>query len=177
MSIDLRIKLDDFFKNNGNDVLYIRNSKYINCRCYKHNTKEGDVNCKICFGSGKLTSLEKTKIIMDVNTIRSGRENYTKIGIEDNSIIYAYMPFNTNPRQNDLVCLTGWNGNAPSNINKVYKIRNAIDVRCDDGRIEAFYCILERAEEYDSALNEYVKKLPPLAIRTLNKGGKWVCPK
>jgi hypothetical protein len=101
MSIDLRERLNDFLNDYGNEVLYIRNSKYINCKCYSPTSKEGNNSCKICFGSGKLTSTEKTKVITDINVIRAGKETYTKIGLENNSLMYMYLPYDINPQPND----------------------------------------------------------------------------
>lgn len=67
--IDLSDELKDLIKEEGNDVLIIRQNKKIQCRCYDHLTQSTDKTCKYCLGTGYVTKVEKHRSLCVVSAV------------------------------------------------------------------------------------------------------------
>ena len=63
VDIDLRKEAEGLIKEFSISILYIRNCKFVKCKCFDDINKCGDPNCKLCFGSGYFASMEKIPAI------------------------------------------------------------------------------------------------------------------
>ena len=63
VEINLRHESESLTNEFGIDVLYVRNCKFVRCKCFNSLNATGDPNCKLCFGTGHFNSIEKIKVI------------------------------------------------------------------------------------------------------------------
>lgn len=153
--IDLRKELDYLIENYGVNVLYIRSSKYIKCKCYDELYKAGNSRCKLCLGTGKLTSIEPTKIFFNNEKYYS----YLSHGGKYNTIVGEFiLKYNIAPKFNDRILIVGSNKyNLVTDVKKVYLISNVNEVRCDNGRVEFYEVNVSTDDTLINKYNKYIK--------------------
>jgi hypothetical protein len=141
-NIDMRKEIDIMIQDYGFKVLYVRNSKFIKCKCVDPLYKVGYSECPICLGTGKLTSLEQTNIIQSTVT---PKEMNTSIGLQNRTNLSLVLRFDENPVMRDLILYTSFSKTGiAQNVLQVFEIVRIHPSRCDNGRIEYFSvdCIL-----------------------------------
>ena len=139
VEIDLRHESELLTNEFGIDVLYIRNCKFVRCRCFNDLNKTGDPNCKLCFGTGHFASIEKIKAIESANSAYSSDSSITQlpIGVTDqkSEVYYIRHPFV--PKERDIILKVTWDKQGyPVDIIKVLEIINVYEMRGDKGRVE-----------------------------------------
>ena len=179
VEIDIRheskILTDEF----GIDVLYIRNCKFVRCKCFNDLNKTGDPNCKLCFGTGHFASIEKIKAIESSNSAYSADNSITQLpmGItnQKNEVYYIRHPFI--PKERDIILKVTWDKQGyPIDIIKVLEIINVYEMRGDKGRIELNGCLVNNRTDLVRPFTKILSSLPRKAVSPLLKGGKSIWP-
>lgn len=176
-NIDLRKEIIDMISEYGLDMLYIRDSKYINCKCYNPLYKTGDSKCPICLGFGKLTIIQKIKAIYDNNYFSSGSVTNNGVGLTYKDSVTLYTDNTIIPKPGDKVYIVGWNkSNVPDDVHRVYIIDNIDEVRLDNGRVEGYVVNLKLRTDLLIAAQKSFSQLSRVARLTLSVGGKYIWP-
>ena len=175
-NINIREELIKMIDEWGIEVLYVRESKYIKCKCYNNLHRTGDVKCPLCQGQGYLTTIEKTKLIYDNNYTFGGDVPNKGMGDIVNDSIIFYMLANSNPKVRDNVYLTGWNKTLPVDVQKVCIIKSVDEIRLDNGKLEGYMVSVKVKPSSLQQANELLKSLSIKAKTTLAKGGKYIWP-
>ena len=81
VEINLRHESKTLTDEFGINVLYIRNCKFVRCKCFDDLNKTGDPNCKLCFGTGHFASIEKIQAIESSNSAYSSDNSITQLPI------------------------------------------------------------------------------------------------
>lgn len=151
--IDLRKEVDYLLDRYGVKVLYVRSSKYIKCKCYDELYKAGHSSCKLCLGTGKVTSVEPITIFYNNEKYYS----YLSVGGRYNTKVGEFiLKYNSNPEFNDTILVVGYKNNIVVDVKKVYKITNANDVRCDNGRVEYYEVAVSTEDTLINKYNSYI---------------------
>lgn len=180
VDIDLRqdasLLTDEF----GINILFVRNCKFVRCKCFDDLNKTGDPNCPLCFGSGYFASIQKLKAIE--SSTRPYSENntltQTPIGVTDQKFEVYYIRHMYTPKERDMILQVTWDkqGN-PVDIVKVLEIVGVYEMRGDKGRVELNGCITNDRTDLVKTYTDFLKKLPKKAITELLKeGGKYIWP-
>lgn len=179
IEIDMRHESKTLINEFGINVLYVRNCKFIKCRCFDDLNKTGDPNCKLCMGTGYFASIEKVKAIESSNSAYSSTSSIiqTPIGVTDQKNEVYYIPHQYSPKERDFILKVTWDkqGN-PIDIAKVLEITNVYEMRGDKGRVELTGCIINNKTDLVRSYTEMLKTLPKKAIAELAKGGKSIWP-
>lgn len=179
VEIDIRheskILTDEF----GIDVLYIRNCKFVRCKCFNDLNKTGDPNCKLCFGTGHFASIEKIKAIESSNSAYSADNSITQLPIgitnQKNEVYYIRHPFI--PKERDIILKVTWDKQGyPVDIIKVLEIINVYEMRGDKGRIELNGCLINDRTDLVKPFTKILLSLPKKTVLPLLKGGKTIWP-
>lgn len=155
-NINLRKEVDYILNNFGIKVLYVRNSKYARCSCYDELYKSGNIKCKKCLGSGKLTTLEVMTMFI------SDDKYYSKLsaaGKYNASIGKAITRHNKDIAFNDFILIVGSANNIVTDVKTVYRINNVNNVRCDNGRIEYNELDILSDDIYTRMYDDLVKRI------------------
>jgi hypothetical protein len=175
MRLEANSLIDEF----GINVLYIRNCKFVRCRCFDDLHKSGDANCKLCMGTGHFASIEKVQAIESSISAYSGSNSIFQmpIGITDQKNEVYYIRHNVTPKERDYLLKVTWdkNGN-PVDIVKVLEIVNVYEMRGDKGRVELTGCVIEDKTTMVRPFTQMLKSLPQKARVELAKGGKSIWP-
>lgn len=179
VEIDIRheskILTDEF----GINVLYIRNCKFVRCKCFNDLNKTGDPNCKLCFGTGHFASIEKIKAIESSNSAYSADNSITQLPIgitnQKNEVYYIRHPFI--PKERDIILKVTWDKQGyPVDIIKVLEIINVYEMRGDKGRIELNGCLINDRTDLVKPFTKILLSLPKKTVLPLLKGGKTIWP-
>ena len=179
VEINLRHEAETLTNEFGIDVLYIRNCKFIRCRCFDDLNKTGDPNCKLCFGTGHFASIEKIQAIESSNSAYSSDSSITQlpIGVTDqkNEVYYIRHPFV--PKERDIILKVTWDSQGyPVDIVKVLEIINGYEMRGDKGRVELNGCLVNNRTDLVRSFTKILSSLPRKAVSPLLKGGKTIWP-
>lgn len=179
VEIDLRYEADGLIKEFGIDALYIRNCKFVRCRCFDDLNKTGDPKCKLCFGTGHFASIEKIQCIESSSSAYSSTNSLlqTNIGITDQKNEVYYIRHNRTPKIRDMILKITWDkdGN-PVDIKQVLEITNIYEMRGTNGRVELDGCLINDRTDLVVPYQDILKKLPKKAVSELLKGGKYIWP-
>ena len=179
VEIDIRheskILTDEF----GIDVLYIRNCKFVRCKCFNDLNKTGDPNCKLCFGTGHFASIKKIKAIESSNSAYSADNSIAQLPIgitnQKNEVYYIRHPFI--PKERDIILKVTWDKQGyPIDIIKVLEIINVYEMRGDKGRIELNGCLINDRTDLIKPFTKILLSLPKKTVLPLLKGGKTIWP-
>lgn len=179
VEIDLRHESKILTEEFGIHVLYVRNCKFVKCKCFDDLNKTGDAECPLCLGTGYFASIEKVKAIESSNSAYSSTNSLTQtpIGVSDqkNEVYYIRQQFN--PKERDMILKVTWdkNGN-PVDIVKVLEIINVYEMRGDNGRVELNGCVINNRTDLVKPFSDLLRSLPKKAVSQLLKGGKYVWP-
>ena len=179
VEINLRHEAETLTKEFGIDVLYIRNCKFVRCKCFDDLNKTGDPDCKLCFGTGHFASIEKIQAIESSNSAYSSNSSITQlpIGVTDqkNEVYYIRHPFV--PKERDIILKVAWDRQGyPIDIIKVLEIINVYEMRGDKGRVELNGCLVNNRTDLVRPFTKILSSLPRKAVSPLLKGGKSIWP-
>ena len=179
VEINLRHEAETLTNEFGINVLYIRNCKFVRCRCFNDLNKTGDPDCKLCFGTGHFASIEKIQAIESSNSAYSSDSSITQlpIGITDqkNEVYYIRQPFV--PKERDIILKVTWDSQGyPIDIVKVLEIINVYEMRGDKGRVELNGCLVNDRTDLVRPFTKILSSLPRKAVSPLLRGGKTIWP-
>ena len=179
VEINLRHEAETLTNEFGINVLYIRNCKFVRCRCFDDLNKTGDPDCKLCFGTGHFASIEKIQAIESSNSAYSSNSSITQlpIGVTDqkNEVYYIRHPFV--PKERDIILKVTWDRQGyPVDIIKVLEIINVYEMRGDKGRVELNGCLVNNRTDLVRPFTKILSSLPRKAVSPLLKGGKSIWP-
>lgn len=179
VDIDLKHEIKLLTGEFGIDILYVRNNKFVKCRCFDDLNKTGDAECKLCHGTGYFESIQMIPAIESSNKPYSDFNDLfkNKIGVTDQKNEVYYIQQQYNPKQRDYILKVTYDKyKNPVDVLKVLEIINVWDTRGDNGRTEFFACTTNDRTDLVSQYNDTVKSLPQKAINELLKGGKYIWP-
>ena len=179
VDIDLRHETQILTEEFGINVLYVRNNKFVKCKCFDDLNKTGSTKCPYCHGTGYFNSIQMIPAIESSNSPYSSTNNIAKlqIGITDQKNEIYYVKYKYNPKERDYILKVTWDkdGN-PVDVIKVLELINIWDTRGDNGRTEFFACLTNNRTDLMNSFNKTIKTLPQKAINELLKGGKYIWP-
>lgn len=178
-NIDIRNEFELLQKEFSIDILYVRATKYIRCKCFNELHQTGDSNCHICFGTGHVCSVEKMNVIM--YTLRpEGLSSGVKVKgplMTSSPIIELYIHHSKMPKVRDNVIVTGWNiKGLPQDVKKVGTISSIDEIRGDNGRVEFYSVVVTIVPELLKPSQKLMNKLDDTAKKIIAKGGRYVWP-
>lgn len=179
VDIDLRFQTDLLTDEFGINILYIRNCKFVRCRCFDDLNKTGDPNCQLCHGTGFFASIQKIKVIESSNSPYSSTNSIiqTPIGATDQKNEIYYVPQQHSPKIRDFILKVTWDKDGyPIDVLQVLEIVNVWEHRGDQGRVELDACLINDRTDLVQMYNDAVKRLPRRATMELLKGGKYIWP-
>lgn len=177
--IDLRYESDGLIKEFGIDVLYIRNWKFVRCRCFNDLNKTGDPNCPLCFGTGHFASIEKLQTIESSNSPYSSTSTIiqTNIGATDQKNEIYYIRHNNTPKIRDMIVKVTWDKHGcPIDVVQVLEIVNIFEHRGDNGRNELDGCMINDRTDLVKPFGDILKKCSAKGLAQLLKGEKYIWP-
>lgn len=179
VDIDLRHETRILTEEFGINVLYVRNNKFVKCKCFDDLNKTGNSKCPICHGSGFFNSIQMIPAIESSNSPYSSNNSIDrlKIGVTDQKNEIYYIQQQYNPKERDFVIKVTWTKDGtPVDVIKVLELINIWDTRGDNGRTEFFACLTNNRTDLVDSFTRTVKSLPQKAINELLKGGKYIWP-
>lgn len=179
VDIDLRHESQILTEEFGINVLYIRNNKFVKCKCFDDLSKSGKAGCKYCRGTGYFNSIQLIPAIESSNSPYSSNNSIKKleIGITDQKEEIYYIQQQYTPKERDFILKVTFDKNKkPVDIVKVLEVINVWDTRGDHGRTEFFACLTNNRTDLVNDFNKTIKALPNKAITELIKGGKYIWP-
>jgi hypothetical protein len=164
--IDFRDEFDCLNDQYGINMLYVRSNPRTRCKCYDKLTGDGDSSCKICGGSGKISTIELTKGIYE-NIDYTGYANMIELGLSVSNTAIFYLDYKVVPKIKDRLFIAAYKENIPVNIIKSIMIMSVEPIRGDKGRIEAYRCygrftpekIIQDQRRLNSIPYEFKKKI------------------
>ena len=172
---ETRILTEEF----GINVLYVRNNKFVKCKCFDDLNKTGNAKCPLCHGTGYFESIQIIPAIESSNSPYSSNNSIAKlqIGVTDQKNEVYYIQQQYIPKERDFLLKVTWDKNKnPIDVVKVLELINIWDTRGDNGRTEFFACLTNNRTDLVSEYNKTVKSLPQKAINEILKGGKYIWP-
>lgn len=137
-NIDLREEFEYLKDKFSMQVLLIRNNNNTRCKCYDPLHRDGNRKCKICGGSGKISSIEKIDIIYQ-NVSKSDNLKLTEVGLSITNTLNFYIDRKVFPRVQDQILIVGFdNKGLPVDIKKSCTVVSVQEIRGDKGRNELF---------------------------------------
>lgn len=179
VDIDLRYEADGLIDEFGIDVLYIRNCKFIRCKCFDDLNKTGDPKCPLCFGTGHFASVEKLQCRESASSAYSSTSSIiqTPIGVNDQKNEIYYIRHNKTPKIRDIIIKVTWDKDKnPVDILQVLEIVNIYRMRGDDGRAEVDGCLINDRTDLVKPFSDILRKLSRKGLNQLLKGGKYIWP-
>ena len=137
-NIDLRKEFDYLQSKFSMSILLIRNNNNTRCKCYDPLHRDGNRRCKVCGGTGKVSSIEKIDAIYQ-NANKESHLRLTEVGLSIANVLTFYMDRKLFPRVQDQILIVGFDNNGiPVDIKKSCKIVSVQEIRGDNGRNELF---------------------------------------
>lgn len=172
---DAKLLTDEF----GIDVLYVRNCKFVRCRCFDDLNKTGNPDCPLCMGTGYFASIQKVKTIESSNSAYSSTNSIeqTNIGATDQKNEVYYIRHQFNPKERDMILKVTWDKQGyPVDIVQALEIVNVYQMRGDKGRVELNGCLINNRTDLIKPFSDVLSSLPKKAVAQLLKGGKCIWP-
>lgn len=179
VDIDMRLNADGLISEFGIQVLYVRNCKFVKCRCFSDLEKTGSPDCPYCMGSGFFASIQKVQAIESSNSAYSSTNSLQQlpIGVTDQKNEVYYIRHEINPKERDFLLKVTWDKQGkPVDIVKVLEITNVYEMRGDNGRVELAGCLINNRTDMVRTFTKVLRKLPPASVHHLSKGGKSIWP-
>lgn len=179
VDIDLRYQINGLTDEFGINILYVRQNKFVKCKCFNDLNKTGDAKCPYCNGSGYFNSIQMIPAIESSNSPYSSTNSILKlnIGVTDQKNEIYYIKQQYTPKERDFILKVTWDKNKnPVDIVKVLEIINIWDTRGDNGRSEFFACLTNDRTDMVTPFTRTLRSLPSKGINTLLQGGKYIWP-
>lgn len=179
VDIDMRRNAEGLIHEFGINVLYVRNCKFVKCRCFSDLDKTGDPDCPYCMGSGFFSSIEKVRAIESSNSAYSSTNSIAQlpIGVTDQKNEVYYIGHDVAPKERDYLLKVTWDRKGrPTDIVKVLEIVNVYEMRGDSGRVELTGCVINDRTDMVKTFSKVLRQLPPAAVQYLAIGGRSIWP-
>lgn len=179
VAIDMRRNADGLVQEFGIDVLYVRNCKFVKCRCFSDLDKTGNPDCPYCMGSGFFSSIEKVQAIESSNRAYVSENSIAQlpIGVTNQKNEIYYIKHDVTPKERDYLLKVTWDKHGkPVDIVKVLEIVNVYEMRGDSGRVELTGCVIDDRTDMVRAFSKVLRQLPPASVQYLAIGGRSIWP-
>jgi len=179
VAINLRHDAELLTQEFGINILYIRNCKFVRCKCFDDLNKTGNPDCQLCMGTGYFASIQKMKVIESSNGAYAPKNaiEQTSIGVIDQKSEVYYLDYRFNPKERDIILKVTWNKqDYPIDVVKVLEITSVYEMRGDNGRVELNGCVIGNRTDLVKPFSDMILKLPHKAVTELLKGGKYIWP-
>lgn len=174
--IDIRKEFELLQREFSISILLIRNNKNTRCRCYDPLHKDGDRECKICGGTGRVSSIEKVDVIHQ-NVDSNGFAAMTELGLTVSNTIVLYFDSKSVPKVNDQVLIVGYDEfGSPVDIKKSCTVYAVHEVRGDSGRIEYYHVYAKYSPEKIAMDQKRLNAIPPASKLQIAKGKRYTWP-
>lgn len=161
----------------GINVLVVKSSSKLKCKCYNNTTNEGNNSCSICFGVGYVSSIKKEKIIIDYGNRINNYSTPSQYGYINNQLIYAYGNSTVNINDGDKIIIVGWNKqNVISDVKEILTVGSINPYRMENGRIEGVSMACVSSNELLSKYSRYINSLSCRTRKIVSEGGVYICP-
>lgn len=177
--IDLRYNAEILTEEFGINILFLKNIKFVRCRCFNDLNKNGDANCPYCLGTGHLASIQKIKAIESSNSPYSTNSSLLRqnIGVTDQKNEIYYIRQQYNPKERDVIIKVTWDKHGyPIEIQKVLEIQNVWEMRGDNGRNELNGCVINNRTDLVNSYQKYLNNIPKKALELIVNGEKSIWP-
>jgi len=177
--IDLRKEFNVLQNAFSMDILYVRATRYIRCRCFSPLYNSGDASCPVCFGNGHLSSIEKIRGIQTKpsSASSSNKLRITDVGAVSQSIEQFFLDYQIRPKSRDIIIVVGWDKDGrPADVKRVYEISGINEVRGDDGRVEFYDASVKMKPDLLGQVRTTIQRLPLKAKRILAERKRYVWP-
>lgn len=175
--IDMRYESNMLTDEFGINVIYIRNNKFVRCRCFDDLNKTGDSNCKLCMGTGYFISAQKIRVIESSNRAYGFENNMlvNNIGVTNQKNEVYYIRYKYSPKERDLILKVTWDSKGnPIDIDSVLEIINVYTMRGDNGRLELAGCLINSRTDLVTPYQKYLDSLSKKLKTLLANGGKCI---
>lgn len=179
VDIDMRRNAEGLINEFGINVLYVRNCKFVKCRCFSDLDKTGNPDCPYCMGSGFFASIEKVRAIESSNSAYSSTNSIAQlpIGVTDQKNEVYYIGHEVTPKERDYLLKVTWDKKGrPTDIVKVLEIVNVYEMRGDSGRVELTGCVINDRTDMVKTFSKVLRQLPPASVQYLAIGGRSIWP-
>lgn len=177
--INLREDAHKLIEEFGINMLYVRNCKFVRCRCFDDLNKTGDPNCPICMGMGHFASIQKLMAFESQNSAYydSNAIFQTKVGVTDQKNEVWYLEYKYNPKEKDMLLKVTWDAKGnPVDVVQVLEIVGVYEMRGDKGRLEVVGCLIDNRTDLMAPYNKALKGLSKKGLGELLRGGKYIWP-
>lgn len=173
-NVDVVKEIKDLIKHNSSKILYIRHDTHSRCKCYDPLYGTGTSTCKICGGSGFVSSIEFAEVFLNPISKNIEGEIMTEVGEASIYDRIFYTERNIHPKTGDRILIVGFDKNdVPIDIREVVNIRYSEEIRGYHGRVEFYklYCSVQpqSLEREQKRLNS----VPTVDKSKLMKGTKY----
>lgn len=179
IDIDLREDFQNMNNQFGLKILVIRKNKNTRCKCWSPLNSDGDSNCKICGGSGKLNIIEQVQGIHEQisSSNTSAVIKMTELGLSIANTIVMYFDFKVAPRPQDRIFIVGYdNKGIPVDIKKSCTVVSVEPVRGDRGRLELYKVYAKYAPEKIKLDQRRLNAIPVIDKAKIVKGVRYTWP-
>lgn len=144
--VDLRSGINSIFEEYGSYALLLRGDRKVPCKCVDRLSLAPNDKCKICLGTGYISTAERVKIrskaTSSSNTLPKVVSS-TDIGDVGIALRQFYIDYTVRPKRQDLLIICDWDGVKPilDEYTEIYEINNSEPMRGNGGRIEFFQVV------------------------------------
>lgn len=176
VKIDLREEFELLQNEFSLSILLIRNNNDTRCKCYDPLHRDGNRDCKMCGGTGKISSIEKINVIHQ-NANKDSNVKLTEIGLSITNTINFYINRKYFPKVQDQILIVGFDKNGlPIDIKKNCTIVSVQEVRGDSGRNEFFQVYAKYSPDKIKVDQKRLNSIPYEYKKKLAEGKKYVWP-
>lgn len=174
---ELKDTVNECIRKWGVDILLIKSSSFVKCKCFNHKRNEGDTNCKICLGTGNVTTIRKVKAILDYQETRFDNSRNSIIGVIGKDRYTVYFNSTVKVDEEDMILIVGWENGKFKDIKEVYKVGECFPYRRHNGQLEATMALCTKKNQIKNKYIKYFNVLPINARNKISDGGVYICPK
>lgn len=165
--VDVIKEIEELIKYNSSKMLYIRHNTNTRCKCYDALYGTGTTSCKVCGGSGFVSSIELIEAFL--NPVLKNIEGKIMTEVGEASIYdrIIYTTRNVRPKTGDRILIVGFDKDCiPISIEEVLNIKYSEEVRGYHGRVE-FYKLYTSIQP--QSLNREQKRLNSIPTKDKSK--------
>lgn len=160
----------------GLKALLVRTNKLTRCKCFNVLNSDGDSDCKICGGTGKLSMIEQVKTVYQ-NVTTKEYMTMTELGMSAINTIVFYFDNKIAPRVQDRIFVVGYDQyGLPIDIKKSCTIASVQQIRGDNGRLELYKVYAKYTPEKIKQDQRRLNSIPPSDKLRIIKGVRYTWP-
>lgn len=137
--IDIRESFRKLLNKCGMPVLVHSTDRKQRCRCWDPTSNEPDPRCRLCWGTGWASWVERTLARKDSLSFAPSRPKTTTIE-EEGTVTYGacsfYLMHSVTIAPGDRIYEVKWVGDKPVGLDRVWFVSNVDDIVCEEGRVE-----------------------------------------